>query len=187
MTRAMLAQLEHVIRPLRRQLADVAARAFLLLADDSKKMQLVQVDVPETVDGAEHFQPYGISGVPPVGSEGIAVFPNGDRGHPLVFAVTHRGSRPTGGAPGEFTIYNGLTGAKVALPAAGDIVATPAAGRKALIGSASASIPPALATELADLKSRIAAWTPVPNDGGASLKTVFAAWPVPGATKVDVE
>jgi hypothetical protein len=54
------------------------------------------------------------------------------------------------------------------------------------IGPAAATAP-ALASESADLKARIAAWVPVPNDGGASLKTVFAAWPVPGATKVKVE
>ena len=54
-------------------------------------------------------------------------------------------------------------------------------------GSDGGSLPPALAAELGDLKARIAAWTPIPNDGGASLKTVFAAWPVPGATKVRVE
>jgi hypothetical protein len=40
----------------------------------------------------------------------------------------------------------------------------------------------ALAAELADLKTRIANWTPVANDGGESLKSVFSAWPVPGTT-----
>jgi len=43
----------------------------------------------------------------------------------------------------------------------------------------------AVASVLDSLKSAIAAWTPVPNDGGASLKAVIAAWSatVTGATK----
>lgn len=32
---------------------------------------------------------------------------------------------------------------------------------------------------LADLKTKIAAWVPVPNDGGASLKAIFSAWATP--------
>lgn len=54
------------------------------------------------------------------------------------------------------------------------------------IGGPGSSTPPALSTELADLKARVAAWVPVAMDGGASLKAVIAAWPVPGATKVKV-
>lgn len=139
MTRAMLAQLEHVIRPLRRQLADVAARAFLLLVDDSKKMQLVQVGVPETVDGAEHFQPYGLSSVPLAGAEGVAIFPNGDRSHPLVVTMSDRRYRPTGGDPGQVTLHQ-HTGAKVIMMANGDIEVQPAPGHEVLIRDASGAV-----------------------------------------------
>lgn len=55
------------------------------------------------------------------------------------------------------------------------------------LGGPSASSIPALVAELIDLKSRIAAWTPVAGDGGASLKAVFAAWSPAGATKVRVQ
>jgi len=106
MTRAMLTQLEHVLRPVRRQLADVAARALVLLVDDSKKMQLVQVGVPETVPDAEHFQPYGFTSVPLPGAEGVALFPAGNRAHPLVLVVADRRYRPTGGAPGQVALHN---------------------------------------------------------------------------------
>jgi hypothetical protein len=49
-----------------------------------------------------------------------------------------------------------------------------------LLGSSDAAEPAACATpvlaNLADLNTRIAAWAPVANDGGASLKAVFLAW-----------
>lgn len=145
LTREVLDQIRHLIRPLATRVANVAARAVVQMVDDSMKLQLLQLTVlqGEVIDGAEHFQSYGIAGVPPAGSEALVVFPGGDRSHPLVFAVTHRGSRPTGGEPGEMTVYNGLTGAKLMFTKDGDIVATPAAGRKMLVddGSGAAALP----------------------------------------------
>jgi hypothetical protein len=48
------------------------------------------------------------------------------------------------------------------------------------LGSASAAVPPAcepqVQANLASLNTRIQAWVPVPNDGGASLKPIIAAW-----------
>lgn len=49
-----------------------------------------------------------------------------------------------------------------------------------LLGSETASVPvacePQVQANLASLNTRIQAWVPVPNDGGASLKPIFAAW-----------
>lgn len=60
------------------------------------------------------------------------------------------------------------------------VVQASAPSASVLLGSISAPYPAALATfvraNLADLNARVQAWTPVPNDGGASLKTIFAAW-----------
>lgn len=187
--RETLRQLSHMVRPLATRIANTIVRGVLQLADDSLKQQLLQLGAlaEETIDGAENFQPYGLSAVPLAGAEHVTVFPGGDRSHPLTIAVSDRRYRPTGGQPGEVIVHNHVTGCRVTMKANGDVVVQAAAGRKVLIGSASASTPPALSSELADLKSRVAAWTPVAGDGGASLKTVIAAWPVPGATKVDVE
>ena len=55
------------------------------------------------------------------------------------------------------------------------------------LGSKDAADPIALASELAALKSAVASWLPVANDGGASLKAVFSAWSAPGATKASAE
>lgn len=188
MARSMMDQINHLLRPLRTRVANLVARATVQLVDDDKAMQSVQLGVlaGEDVDDGERFQPYGLSSVPLAGAEAVVVFPGGDRGHPLVVAVDDRRHRPTGLEAGEVAVYNNA-GAQVLLTKDGDIVVTPAPGRHVLLGSEAATAAAALATELADLKTRIAAWIPVPMDGGASLKPVFAAWPTPGATKVKAE
>jgi phage baseplate assembly protein V len=131
MTAEDLAQLSHLLRPLHVRVANLAARATVQLVDDSGKLQTLQIGGIHggPYDGCEHLQPYGISGVPPAGSEAIVVFPNGDRLHPLVFAVGDRASRPTGGAAGDFTVYN-AAGARITLLATGDIDVHPAPGGK---------------------------------------------------------
>ncbi len=106
LTRAMLDQIGHLVRPLRMQVENMVARAVLRLVDDSKALQVVQVDVPETRPDAEHYQPYGFFSVPLPGAEGVAVFPSGDRGHPLVVVMSDRRYRPTGHEPGTAGIHN---------------------------------------------------------------------------------
>lgn len=184
----MLRQIGLLVQPLSLRQRNMIARVSAVhLVDDSTKLQGLQIEAlkDEVIPDGEHFQPYGFTSVPLAGAEGVALFPSGDRAHPLVVVVSDRRYLPTGADPGTVTVYN-HTGASITITKDGDIVATPAPGRKILAGGADASVPPALSSELADLKSRIAAWVPVPNDGGASLQPVFAAWPVPGATKVDV-
>ncbi len=109
--RDMLAQLQHLLRPIAVRAANTVARAVVQLVDDSTKMQLLQLIVldGETIDGAEHFQPYGLTSVPVPGAEATVIFPNGDRSHPLVVATSDRRYRPTGGQPGEVTLYNNVT------------------------------------------------------------------------------
>lgn len=184
--RDVLAEVTRLLRPLRVALANSIARAVVQLVDDAKKQQMAQLGVleGEDVDDAEHFQAYGFSSVPLPGAEAIVLFPAGDRGHPLVPVVADRRYRPTGGQAGEVVMYTD-EGDQIRL-GRGHVISLSTTGLVKL-GSTSASTPPALASELADLKARIAAWTPVAGDGGSSLKAVFSAWPVPGATKVKVE
>ncbi len=183
--RDVFEQLRHMVRPIAMRIANSIARAVIQLVDDSTKQQLLQLGVlaGEDIDGAERFQDYGFFSVPLPGAEAVVIFPNGDRGHPLVVAVADRRYRPTGGQPGETGLHTD-EGDEIRLARGHVIVLATSLIR---LGSASASDPVALASELADLKARIASWTPVPNDGGASLKPVIAAWPVPGATKVKAE
>lgn len=138
--RETTARLEHLAN----RVTNGSARGVVLLVDDSKDQQLLQIGVldGEALDGAEHCQPYGFSAVPLAGAEHVVVFPGGDRGHPLVIAVPDRRYRPTGGEPGEVTVYNN-TGASIRITKDGDIHAQPAPGRAVLIddGSGSHALP----------------------------------------------
>jgi phage baseplate assembly protein V len=133
----------HLFGSLDLKLKNLAGRATIKLVDDSGAMQRVQLGgiVGAPYDGAEHFQPWGISAVPLAGASCLVVFPSGDRGHPLVFAAADQG-RPTGGDPGTVTVYN-HTGASVTITKDGDIHAQAAPGRSVLVddGGGAAAIP----------------------------------------------
>lgn len=137
MKRGDLEHLRHLLRPLATRLANVIARATVQLASDGLKLQLLQLGVlaGETVDNAEHHQSYGFSSIPLAGAEAVVIFPNGDRSHPLAIAVSDRRYRPTGGQPGEVTVYNNV-GSKVVMLASGDIQVTPAPGGRVICAGA---------------------------------------------------
>lgn len=147
-SRETLKQIGHVFRPLATKIANMVARSVVQLVDDKKKLQLVQIGVlaGETIEGsgggAEHFQPYGFTSVPLVGAEGVAVFPSGDRSHPLLIAVSDRRHRPTGGEAGQVTMYH-HGGAKITMLASGDIKVQPGPGGKLLVddGAGATALP----------------------------------------------
>jgi phage baseplate assembly protein V len=116
-SRDLLDQLRHVVRPIATRVANTIARGVVTFVDDTTKMQLVQLALTgEPIDNAEHFQPYGFCSVPLEGAEHVVVFPNGDRSHPLLLAVSDRRFRPTGGQPGQVTMYNHVGARVVVLP-----------------------------------------------------------------------
>ena len=136
-SRDLLDQIRHLIRPVANRIANSIARAVVQTIDNSKQRQLLQLGVleGEDIDEAESFQPYGFFSVPLAGAEAVVVFPNGDRGHPLVVAVDDRRYRPTDSEPGEAGLYNSVAGTVVRLTVDGDIVITPAPGREVFIRS----------------------------------------------------
>lgn len=138
--KSTLDQVRQLLRPLATRVANTVARGVVQLVNDGKKMQLVQLGVLAGEDvegdaGAEHFQPYGLASVPLAGAEAVVLFPNGDRSHPLVVVVSDRSSRPTGGQPGDVTLYS-AAGAKVTLLASGNVEIQPAPGHEVLIRDA---------------------------------------------------
>lgn len=136
-----LEQLRHHLRPLTTRIANTVVRAVVQLVDDAKKLQLVQLGAlyGETVDSAEHFQPYGFTSVPLVGAEGVALFPNGDRSHPLLIAVSDRRYRPTGGEPGQVTMYH-HSGSKMTMLANGNVEVQPGPGGEVLVRDAGGAV-----------------------------------------------
>lgn len=136
--RELMRQIGHMIRPLTTRVVNTVVRGVLQLVDDSTRQQLLQLGglSGETVDGAENFQPYGLSSVPLPGAEHVTVFPNGDRSHPLTIAVSDRRYRPTGGQAGEVVMYTD-EGDTIRL-GRGHVIALATSGTVKL-GSASAS------------------------------------------------
>jgi phage gp45-like len=188
--RELLDQFEAFTRPLVNRVANSIARAVISRIDDTTKMQVLQIGVlnGEVIDGAEHVQQYGFSSVPLDGAEAVVVFPNGDRGHPLVIATDDRRYRPTGEAGGSVLQYN--NGGTILRLVGADVEIVPGSGGEVRIGSAGASDPAALKSDLVALKAAISGAATVANDGGAALKAnilaALSSWPV-SATKVKLE
>jgi phage baseplate assembly protein V len=141
MQRDLVDQLRHLLRPLATRVANTIVRGVVQLADDSTKLQLIQLGglAGETIDNAEHFQQYGLSSVPLAGAECVVIFPNGDRSHPIMIAASDRRYRPTGGDPGEVVVYNN-TDAKVTITKDGDIKVQAAPGRQILMDDGSGTL-----------------------------------------------
>lgn len=101
--------LERFTRRMQNRIDMMLARGVILLADDSKKLQVVQVGLlqGETRE-LERFQPYGMTSNPPVGAEAVAVFRGGDRGHGMVLVVDDRRHRKRDLSEGEVALYDRL-------------------------------------------------------------------------------
>ena len=138
--RDLIGQLRHLLRPIATRVANSIARAVVQLADDSKKLQLVQLGVlaGETIDDGERFAEYGFTSVPLPGAEAVVVFPNGDRAHPLVIAVDDRRHRPTGEAPGTVIMY-GHAGQRIRCLPDGNIEVHPKPGGRVEINDEGAA------------------------------------------------
>lgn len=89
------------------RIAGVALRGSVQAADDSQGRQLADVELlADDVVQAEVFEPYGFSGVLPVGAAGVSIQIGADAGHGALVCAAPRGSRPTGRASGEVTMYS---------------------------------------------------------------------------------
>lgn len=91
-----------------RRLQMIIARAVITAVDDARLLQALQLELldDERLDGAEHFQAYGLTSVPHPGAEAVAVFPNGTRSHGLVIAVGDRRYRLRGLEAGEVALHD---------------------------------------------------------------------------------
>ena len=125
----LISTIRHMIRPLETRIANMVARGVLRRVDDSKKMQLLQVEFlsGEVRAALERFQEYGFTSVPIEGAEAAVMFVGGGRDHGLVVGVDDRRYRPTGLQPGEVALYD-KTGTTIVLKANGDVVITPSSG-----------------------------------------------------------
>ena len=88
-------------------LATLITRCTVALANAAGKLQALQVRMlaDEVKDNVEHLEPYGFTGCPHAGAEGVVVFPGGDRSHGVVVVVADRRFRLQGLKPGEVALY----------------------------------------------------------------------------------
>ncbi len=130
----MIDTFNRFLAPLRTRVANMVSRAVVKLVDDSKKMQLLQVDLleGETRDELEHFQGYGFNSVPLAGAEGVAVFVGGRRDHGIVIAVDDRRYRIRNLESGEVAMYTDQ-GDSIVIKRGGTIEVT--AATKVIVGA----------------------------------------------------
>lgn len=121
--------LNKLLAPLRQRIANMVSRAVLSAVNDSKQLQLVQLDLlsDETRDDIERFQNYGFSSSPKAGAEAVVLFVGGSREHGLAVSVEDRQYRIRNLESGEVAVYDHL-GSKIVLKANGNIELTPTAG-----------------------------------------------------------
>ncbi len=110
-----------MIRPLRNRVYTMITRAIIETVDDSKKMQVVKLNLlaGESRDEVERFQNFGFSSNPPDKAECVALAIGGNRDHLIVVVADDRSSRIKGIAKGESVQYNS-NGNKLHLKANGN-------------------------------------------------------------------
>ena len=99
--------INRLLAPLRRRVALLVSRAIVTLVNDAAKMQSLQLSLlaDETLDGAEHWQPYGLTYKPHAGAEALVLAVGGHRAHSVVIACADRRYRLSGLADGEVALY----------------------------------------------------------------------------------
>lgn len=134
----MALSLDEIRRFVFKQLAPTIAkvngmvkRGVIRRVTDGTKVQSVQLSTldDETPDDVEHLQPFGVSFVPPAGSEVVALAVGGYSDHMVALGASSRAHRPTGAGEGEGGLYT-MTGWKVFLDDEGNVFigADPATG-----------------------------------------------------------
>ncbi len=81
--------LRRILGPLARRVSLMVSRVVLRNVDDAHDRQEAQVEgyADELHPRVENFQPFGLRGVPPPGSEGIGIAVGGERNHLLVVGM----------------------------------------------------------------------------------------------------
>jgi len=122
----MAALVDRLLAPLKRRLLFMVRRGLLSLVNDALGLQGLQANLlaGELRDKVERFQEYGFSSVPLPGAEAILLAVGANPGYLVAIAVDDKRYRPTGGAPGEVTLYSKF-GHRILLKADGTIEIKP--------------------------------------------------------------
>ncbi|HHW4665525.1 TPA: phage baseplate assembly protein V [Yersinia enterocolitica] len=96
------------ITALGRRMRLIVDRAVVRMVTDSLGRQNLQLQslADETNDDVERFQNYGLTSVPPTGSEAIVIAVGGRRSGQVAIAVEDKNSRPKGLDPNDVCLYH---------------------------------------------------------------------------------
>lgn len=96
MSEALFRAIKKATAPLMQRINNMMSRGVLTGIDNNQGYQALQATLwsGEVQDDMERVQQYGFTSRPPLGSEVIVIFPQGDRSHPIVLAVDNRALRP---------------------------------------------------------------------------------------------
>ncbi len=119
----MIESIKKIVGPVHSRVMLMIGRAILKAVNDSASAQIVQASFlgEEVRDKVERMAEYGFTSVPLPGSQAVAVFVGGDRGHGIVIATGDMRYRLKGLEGGEVAIYDDQ-GQKVTLTRAGIVV-----------------------------------------------------------------
>ncbi|KDR25424.1 phage baseplate assembly protein V [Caballeronia zhejiangensis] len=111
------------LNALSRRIRLFVSRAVISYVDDTRTVQYLQakINALETVGDIPRYVEYGLSSNPPLGSEALIVFGNGERTNGIVIATSNAKYRVTALASGEVVVHDN-TGQKVYLSQAGMVL-----------------------------------------------------------------
>lgn len=100
--------MQRMMGPAARRIQNMLARGTVALSNAAAKMQTLQVRLlaDETLDGIEHFEPYGFTSRPQQGAEVLTLSVDGDRSHTVVIVAADRRYRIEGLEEGEVAIHD---------------------------------------------------------------------------------
>lgn len=103
------ANFERTVEGLGRRLRLLVDRAIVRIVNDSLGRQNLQIQslADATNDDVERFQNYGLTSVPPAGSEALILSVGGRREGLVAVAVEDKRCRPQGLEDGEVRLYHG--------------------------------------------------------------------------------
>lgn len=99
---------QKMLAPAQRRLQNLILRGTVALVNAATKMQTLQIRglQGETLDGIEHFEPYGYTSRPLPGAEHVTLFVDGDRSHGITVVVADRRYRLQGLQAGEVALHD---------------------------------------------------------------------------------
>ncbi|OOG61454.1 baseplate assembly protein [Rhodanobacter sp. B04] len=106
-----------------RRILSVMGRGRVTTSNDTGSVQTLQLSMGpfEIHDATPRLAEFGFTSRPPLQSDAVVAFLNGDRSNGVVIATAHQPSRPTGLQEGEVMVYD-LWGKSVYFTESGGIV-----------------------------------------------------------------